>query len=144
MVFTVIDNGILINWEKSQIKAEKHDDKSLFLFFRSKSINSLTFQQVPLVALKIGWVYYHVRVSWWQPLPYSLKFSQQLIKIHNIKLKFGYWNIIKVFIAFLLSFKTFYLQIGKQLFYYLFFFFVGSNFKMKFQYPLTKKISHHQ
>ncbi len=41
----------MINWEKSQIKAEKHTSKSPFLFFRSKSINSFTFQQVPLIVL---------------------------------------------------------------------------------------------
>ncbi len=45
----------MINWEKSQIKAEKHAGKSLFLFFRSESINLLTLLQVPLVALKIAW-----------------------------------------------------------------------------------------
>ncbi len=54
-VFFVFDNSILINWEKAQIKAEKHAGKSLFRFFRLKSINSLTFQQVPLIVIKIAW-----------------------------------------------------------------------------------------
>ncbi len=65
------DNGILINWKKSQIKAEKHAGESLFLFFRSKCINSVTFQQVPLIVFKIAWGVSHDRVSWWKPLLYK-------------------------------------------------------------------------
>ncbi len=44
-----------LNWEESPITAAKNAGKWLVVLFGLKSINSLTFQQVPLLVLKIVW-----------------------------------------------------------------------------------------